>query len=163
MAKLAVKNLENIRHMVLILDYSKMGGENVTELSQEIKTMTGLGDQQEQQISEEVALVLEKMMQGGGLTDQEKALLVNPVEAGAIVSIKSQRVVSHRYIKEISRPNIGKGKKPVQRRRLEPAKKAGRTNLYLLGDVYNLKPVAVHPGHTGGSQPQEDSSFSEAA
>lgn len=126
--------------------------------------MTGLDDQQEQQISEEVALVLEKMLRGGDLTDEEKMLLVNPVEAGAIVSIKSQRVVSHRYIKEMSRPNIGKGKKPVQRRRLEPAKKAGRTNLYLLGDVYNLKPVAVHSGHRAGDgQMQEDNGFSEAA
>lgn len=116
----------------------------MAELSPEVRELTGLNERLEQQVSEEVALVLEKMLQGTDPTEEEKSILVNPVEAGAIVSIKSQRPVSHRYIKEISRAVIGKDRKPAKSRRLEPAKIAGKTYLYRLGHVYELNPVGTH-------------------
>lgn len=115
----------------------------MTELSPKVRELTGLNERLEQQISEEVALILEKMLQGIDPTEEEKSILVNPVEAGAIVSIKSHRPVNHRYIKEISRATIGKERKPAKSRRLEPAKIAGKTYLYRLGKVYELNPVGT--------------------
>lgn len=119
----------------------------MTELTPEIRQLTGLDERLEQQISGDVALVLEKMLQGTDPTEEEMSLLINPVEAGAIVSIRSRRPVSHRYIKEIARPTVGSEKKTPKKRRLEPAKIAGKTHLYRLGKVYELKPVATraHP------------------
>src|SRR5258707_14815187 len=112
----------------------------MVDLPNEIKSLAGIDDKVERQLSRDIVPVLKKMINGQVPTPEERQLLINPTEAGAIVSIKSGRVVTHRYIKEIARPRIKKDE-PVRKRRLEPAKVAGKTSLYFLGDVYDLEPI----------------------
>ena len=117
----------------------------MVDLPNEIKSLAGIDDKVERQLSKDIVLVLQKMVNGQVPTPEERQLLINPTEAGAIASIKSGRAVTHRYIKEIARPRIKKDGSP-KKRRLEPAKVAGKTSLYFLGDVYDLEPIISRPG-----------------
>ncbi len=104
-----------------------------------IQELTGIkGDEPE--IAAEVVAVLIKLYEGGVPSAEEEQILVNPVESGAILSILSRRPISHRYVKERSRPHI-RDHRSVRHRGLVPAKRAGKTNLYRLGDVYRLGPI----------------------
>lgn len=91
----------------------------------------------EQQISEDIVYLLERIQQGKEPTQRElDTILVSPVEAGAVLSVRSQRHISHRYVKERARTH-GKDKMPLNPK-LTPARVIGKTHLYPLRQVWDL-------------------------
>src|SRR5258708_10918449 len=90
-----------------------------------------------EQISDQVVKVLEKINSGISLTPKDKGLFLNPTEVAAVLSTLTCTKVSHRYVKEISRAY--KREDGTEHRRLEHDRVAGKTYLYKLEKVYNIK------------------------
>ena len=91
------------------------------------------------QISEEAAIIISKIYQGIQLEEQELDILLNPAEAAALLTVKYQRPVNHRYIKEITRMVTNPKTGHVTPARLTHDKVAGATHLYRVRKILAVK------------------------
>ena len=91
------------------------------------------------QISEEAIALINKVSQNERLSEQDLDILLNPTEVAALLSAKYQQTVNHRYIKEITRSFTNPKTGHTTPARLVHDKVAGRTYLYKVGKVLDVK------------------------
>lgn len=91
------------------------------------------------QISEDAALIINKIYQGIQLEEQELDILLNPTEAAALLTTKYRRTISHRYIKDITRTVKNQKTGHITPARLTHDKVAGMTYLYKARKILAVK------------------------
>lgn len=91
------------------------------------------------QLSQEAIAIIEKVYRGEELSEQELSELLNATEVAAVLSAKHHRPVSHRYIKEITRPVNNKKTGHITPARLTHDRKAGTAYLYKVSKVLAVK------------------------
>ncbi len=105
------------------------------------------------QLTPEVIEVLNRLYEQQAPVGSELDLPVNTSEAAVLLSIKSGRPVSHRYVKELYRTK-GRDGRPISPR-LKPIKPVGHSHLFRLGDVYEQDPITHQRGTRSGRPSKE--------